>query len=370
MTTAFVWHERTMWHDIGNYAGVLPPHGFVQPGEHFENPEPKRRMKNLMDVCGLTEDLLVLRPRPAREEAILRVHAPDYLAKVKALSEADGGDAGLFAILGHGGYEIAAISAGAAITAVDAVLAGGAANAYAMTRPPGHHATAGMGMGFCIFGNVAIAARHAQADHGIGKVAIVDWDVHHGNGSQSIFYDDPSVFTLSIHQDGNFPPGSGALSETGSGRGIGYNLNVPLPAGCGDEVYRYAMHTVVRPALEAFAPDLILVACGFDAGAMDPLGRMYLHSDSFRAMTASMIEAAGTLCGGRLVMVHEGGYSAPTVPFFGLAVMEALSGISTGVEDPFLPILAADPASTMLPHQRDAVDRAAAAVPGLFVATA
>ena len=356
MTTGFVWHERYMWHEIAPAAGVFLARGFIQPGQHFENSETKRRFKNLLDVSGFSDSLTMIKLRLATREELLRVHTVGYVDRVQALSDADGGDAGEYALLDHGGYDIAALSAGGVIAAVEAVVAGQVDNAYALVRPPGHHAEADLGRGFCIFANGAIAARHAQAALGIGKVAILDWDVHHGNGAEKIFYDDPSVLTVSLHQDGNFPPGSGPVEDTGSGAGAGFNLNLPLPAGCGHDAYMAAID-VALAVLEGYAPDLILVSCGFDAGAMDPLGRMSLHSGSFRAMTERVKALAERVCGGRLVLLHEGGYSAPTVPFFGVAVIEALSGLDSGVGDPFLPILMADPVQAITGDQRAAIDR-------------
>jgi acetoin utilization deacetylase AcuC-like enzyme len=155
-------------------------------------------------------------------------------------------------------------------------------NAYALTRPPGHHAERSVGLGYCVFNNVAVAAAHAMAAHGVERIAVVDFDVHHGNGTQQIFYDDPRVLFLSIHQDGNYPTHSGAVTETGSGAGDGYTINVPLPPGSGSGAYRAAFDRVVRPALDAYKPQLVLVSAGFDAGYMDPLGHMMCSSEDFR----------------------------------------------------------------------------------------
>ncbi|MEO5633542.1 class II histone deacetylase [Gaiella sp.] len=363
-STALVWHERMMWHDTGSGASELPAGGWLEPGEHSENPATKRRFKNLLDATGLTDELLLLRPTPASHEALTRVHPDEYLTRIKDLSSGRGGDAGSESPFGNGSYEIAQLAAGGTIAAIDAVLDGTVANAYALVRPPGHHALADLGMGFCIFANVAIGVRHAQAARGIGRVAIVDWDVHHGNGTQAIFWEDPSVLAISLHQDGLYPSRSGLLEQVGEGAGLGTTLNVPLPAGSGRGAYLAALDQVVVPALEAFAPELIVIACGFDAGALDPLGRMLLPAAAFGEMTRRLLDAADRICGGRLVASHEGGYSAGHVPFCGLAVVEAMSGLSAGIDDPFA-YLAGVPGQEITAHQQDAVDAAAALVAGV-----
>ena len=343
----------------------MPVGGWIQPGEASENPEAKRRIKNLLDATGLTARMLAIMPAPASDDDILRVHPPAYLAKVKALSAAYGGQLGVSAFIGPGGYELALLSAGAAIAATDAVLTGKAYNAYAFTRPPGHHAEPEGGMGFCVFANIAIAARYAQARHGLKRIAVVDWDVHHGNGTQACFYGDPSVLAISLHQDGNFPQGaSGTVEQTGAGAGVGATINVPLPPGSGTGAYRAAFDRVVLPALERFNPELIFVACGLDAGNNDPLGRMTLAPEDFRWMTAVVKDAAARLCGGRLVLAHEGGYSAYTAPFLALPVFEELMGEASGIENALTVRLAKALPSPLLPHQ-DAVIEAARKMAGL-----
>ena len=169
-------------------------------------------------------------------------------------------------------------------------------------------------MGFCLLANIPIAIESARAKHGIERVAVLDWDVHHGNGTQAIYYDDPNTLTISLHQDRCFPPGYSGTEDRGEGAGVGANINVPLPAGSGHEAYLYAFERIVSPALDAFKPELIVVASGLDANGLDPLARMLLHSNSFREMTRLVMNAANDHCEGRLVIVHEGGYSEAYVP--------------------------------------------------------
>ncbi len=361
MRTGLVWHERYMWHDTGSGASELPSGGWLEPHVHAESPDTKRRLKNLLDATGLTERLVALPPRAATIEEVCRVHDRSYVDRIAGLSQSGGGEAGSEAPFGNGSFEIALLAAGGTITAVDAVLDGAVDNAYALVRPPGHHALPGQGMGFCLFGNVAVAVRHAQQERALGRIAVVDWDVHHGNGTQVVFWEDASVLTISLHQDGLYPERSGGLEENGGAQGRGAALNVPLPAGSGRGAYVDALQRVVVPALERFRPELIVVACGFDAGALDPLGRMQLSAGAFGEMTEALLDAARRLCAGRLVASHEGGYSAGHVPFCGLATIEALSGESAGIVDPFA-YLGGIPGQELLPHQAAAVDRAAVLV--------
>jgi acetoin utilization deacetylase AcuC-like enzyme len=337
MATGFFWDERTFWHAGGNYASTLPLGGLVQPlaaGGLPESPETKRRFKNLMDVTGLA-GALDLRSAPlATREEMLRVHPASYLDAFKAASDSGGGELGHHAPFAQGGYEIAALSAGLATAAVRAVAHGELSNAYSLSRPPGHHCEADNPMGFCLLANIAIAVESALAEGPTKRAVILDWDVHHGNGSEAIFYDRDDVLTISLHQEGNYPLNSGALADRGTGAGEGYNLNLPLPPGVGHEGYLHAMDRVVIPKIQAFNPDIILVACGYDCAMPDPLGSMLASAQTFREMTARIKQTAAEVCEGKLVMVHEGGYSEVYVPFCTHAVMEVLSGSDITAPDP------------------------------------
>ena len=334
-TTGFVWHERYMWHDNGNATGLQPGRGVFQPGLHLENAETKRKLKNLMDAYGLTPQLQGLAFEAADDEMLQRFHTPDYVQRVQSLSDAMGGDCGESALVGPGSAEIAKLAVGGCAEAVASVLRGDVANAYALTRPPGHHAERDRGRGFCIFGNVALSILQAQAKQNVGRVAVVDWDVHHGNGTQQAFYDSADVLTISIHQEMLYPVNTGTLDEIGEGAGEGTNLNIPVPAGSGGGAYMAAMDDVVLPALHAFKPDLIVIACGFDACYFDPLSHTLLVANHFRTMTQKIMTAADELCDGRVVANHEGGYCDFYVPFCGVAVIETLAGVSCGVKDPY-----------------------------------
>jgi acetoin utilization deacetylase AcuC-like enzyme len=323
-------------------AGVGPQYTrypYAEPEPHVSSPRTVGRAKHLIDLSGLGAILTPVPARYATEEELAAVHTPEYIARVRAIAAAGGGDAGTGAPLGQDGFEIAALAAGGALAAVDAVLTGAVRNCYALVRPPGHHAVADRGMGFCIFNNVAVAARHARRTHGLARIAIVDWDVHDGNGTHEIFYDDPAVLFVSLHQEGLFPPDMGLVEQVGAGGALGRTVNIPLPPGSGDAAYLAALGRVVGPIVRQFAPELLLVSCGLDASASDPLGRMTLSSAGFREMTAFALTLADECCGGRLVVVHEGGYSQTYVPPCTLAVIEALAGVETPWPDPALPRL-------------------------------
>ena len=363
--TGLVVHERYFWHDTGSGAGFSSTNGYMQPDRHPESPDTKRRLLALLEVSGLAEQLLRIKPRAATHAELARFHTERYIDSVRSLSAGDGGTLGDSVTIGSGSYEIALLSAGGCLEAVDAIFAGHVKNAYALVRPPGHHAEADAGRGYCVFGNAVLAVRHAQRMHGLRRVAVVDWDVHHGNGTESAFIDDPSVLTVSLHQAHWYPLDRGGLEVIGTGRAAGTNLNIPLPPGAGHGAYLAAFDRVVLPALQRFRPEMIVVASGLDASALDPLGRMLCTSETYRSMAARIVAAATELCAGRLLATHEGGYSNAYVPFCGLPILEEFSGFRTEVKDPYLEELMQMDGQDLQPHQSAAIDAAARLVPGV-----
>ena len=351
MKTGIVFHELYLWHHTGNHADYVP-YGFpVEPFHHLESPDTKRRIKNLMEVSGLYNKLIPITPRKATKEEILFFHTDNHYEHIRSLNDSISVNAGISAPTGIGSFDIALLSSGGVIEAIDRVIDGDVDNAYALVRPPGHHAMPNKAMGFCLFGNAAIAGKHALQIRGLNKIAFVDWDVHHGNGTQAAFYEDPTALTISIHQDRNFPTNSGFVSENGEGKGSGYNINIPLPPGSGVGAYEAAFDRVVIPALEAYKPELIIVPSGFDGGAGDPIGRQMMTSEGFRSLTKKLMQSAEEICDGKILMTHEGGYSAATVPFFAHAVIETLAQEDTGIKDPFQNIIGNLGQQELQPHQ-------------------
>jgi len=333
--TAFYWDEKCFWHAGGNYAQLAQVGGHVQPmvaGGLPEAPETKRRLKNLMDVTGLSEVLTMTSASAASHADLVRVHPQTYVTQFKEMSDDGGGELGVRTPFGPGGFEVAALSAGLVTAAVQAVLSGKHTNAYALARPPGHHCLPDWPNGFCLLANIAIAIEAALAKGLAKRIAVVDWDVHHGNGTEAIFYDRADVLTISIHQERNYPQDTGDLEHTGKGEGVGANMNIPLPPGCGDKAYSEVMDKLVLPKLVQFDADLVIVACGFDACTYDPLGRMMCTSETYRTMTKQLM----SITGGKLVAAHEGGYSEMYVPFCGHAMLEQMSGSDTTAKDPMI----------------------------------
>ena len=291
---------------------------------HPECPERLDAVLRGLGEAGLLNRLARVDARAATEEELLLCHTREYLSTAKRDVESgrpylSTGDTDITA----NSWEVAARAAGGVLNAVDAVVSGKARNAFCAVRPPGHHATPNRGMGFCLFNNVAIAARHAQRKHGLARVLIVDWDVHHGNGTQDIFYSDPSVFFFSTHQWPLYP-GTGRADETGEGAGRGATMNRPFPAGSGRAEILGAVQGSLLPAAERFQPDLVLISAGFDSRAGDPLGRFTLTDRDFADLTRTAIEIADRYAGGRVVSVLEGGYNLEGLARASAAHVEAL----------------------------------------------
>jgi acetoin utilization deacetylase AcuC-like enzyme len=359
--TAVVWDERFATHDMGRAALYLPIEGLVEDDLHVDNPARIVRLRHLITSSGLEQAVLVRGVRAATVEELTRVHSLEHVERMAAVSASGGGDAGGgYTPMDGESYELALLSAGSVLTALELVLSAEAANAYAMLRRSGHHASRDTGFGFCVFNNCAVAARAAQAEHGAARVAIIDIDVHHGNGTEAIFYDDPTVLTVSIHQDRGFPADTGLFEHRGEGTGYGFNLNVPLPAGTGDEGYLLALDRVVAPTVRAFAPDLIVVACGLDANVFDPMARLAVTATGFAGVAERLLAWAAELCEGRLVLVQEGGYSPVYAPFCGLAMLETIARIPERHSDPFEPFLADCGFTELTVWQREVIEQFAA----------
>lgn len=301
----------------------------------FDSPVPKGRLLELVRKSGLAEHLMWFEPGPVSEKDLLLFHTPEYIALVQQLSSNGGGEAGDFATVIPGLYEIALSSVGAAIQALHVVGSRQARNAYALMRPPGHHAEPTRGRGYCIFGNIPIAIRASQNRGLFHRACVIDLDVHHGNGTQVAFWEDPSVLSISVHQDRCYPEDSGMADEIGEGAGEGYTVNLPLPPGGGRGIYERAFADIIAPAVHRFQPEILVIAMGYDAGGFDPLGRMMLSADAYGSLTNSLIRLADEVCSGKLVAIQEGGYSPFHVPFCGLRVLEAMTGFDTGIKDPF-----------------------------------
>lgn len=291
----------------------------ITPHNHPDKPE---RLQRAMDVLRALnwlerEGLVLLSPRAATVEELATVHEYAYIEKVEAAAHKAAQQEGKGGRKTHHfatdtyvsarSYEVAIRAAGAPLTAIEAIMKGEVDNAYCLVRPPGHHAVAESAMGFCLFNNVAVAARYAIDYYGLERVMIIDYDVHHGNATQEMFYEDPRVLYFSVHQ-APFYPGTGLSDERGEGEGLGTTINVPLPATTGYETYEPVFRQVMAPAADRFHPQLILVSAGFDAHWNDPLGGMNLSTAAYAKLTEIIIEMAGHLCNGRLVMVQEGGY--------------------------------------------------------------
>jgi len=322
--------------------GIVKDNCFLahKPAEgHVENPGRLEHIDHALKQSELSDSLVSIAPRLASADDILRVHTPDYFRRIAATA-----DNGFCALTpdthaSDGSWHAAMSAVGGLLELVTAVVGGRLANGFALVRPPGHHAEKSRAMGFCLFGNVAIAAMYALETLGLQRVLIVDWDVHHGNGTQHQFENDPRVLFFSIHQYPHFP-GTGCFTETGRGPGEGYSINIPIPGAYGDAEYVTLFENLLKPVALAFAPELILVSAGFDTHRLDPMGSMVMSEMGFAGLTRSLMNMAGQCCNGRLVMTLEGGYHLESTSQSVLAVLAELSGLT--VCNPATMAMAAD----------------------------
>ena len=294
MTTGFVYDPAFLRHATG-------------PG-HPESPARLTAVMQHLESRPWFGELKRYSPEPCATALIEAVHDPVYITRVEAAClEGEHFLDSMDTVICEQSYAVALLAAGALVRLGDAVMAGDIANGMALVRPPGHHAERDRAMGFCLFNNVAILARYLQHRHGLEKILILDWDVHHGNGTQHCFYDDPTVLYISTHQDA-FYPGTGAARDTGHGAGTGFTLNCPMPAGSDDDDYTEVFSDRILPAIDAFEPEFIIISAGFDAHAGDPLAQMRLSTEFYGWVTMRVMELAAAHCQGRIVSSLEGGY--------------------------------------------------------------
>ncbi len=301
-------------------------------GGHVENAGRLEAIISHLEKTGLRQQLTPVKPRSASVEEISLVHEKQYISDIQDAAQRGGGWLDADTVMSADSYEAAIYAAGGVIKATEAVMKGEVGSAFALARPPGHHATSQRAMGFCLFNNVAIAAKYALAKYELERILIIDFDVHHGNGTQGTFYDDPQVLYISTHEY-PFYPGTGKAEETGSGAGEGTTINIPLPAGCGDAEYLSVFEQIVVPAARRFNPGLILVSAGYDTHWADGLALMQVSATGFAQMVKIIKGLADELCSGRLVFTLEGGYNLTALAASVKATFDVLLG-NTNIEDP------------------------------------
>ncbi len=339
-STGFIFDPHYLTHDTGTENIVKTRTGTFElsPEPHPSSVFITQRTKEFLDGSGLTAQMTPVAARKATEDELAAYHTRDYIAAVRAIAS---GDAQAMqkikideeTVIAPETYEAALYAAGGAISAVDAVMQGRVTNAFALLRPPDHHAMSDEAMGFCIFNNTVIAAHHARNAYALERVMIIDWDVHHGNGTQDAFYADPGVLFVSLHQENWFPKLWGVLEQVGSGAGTGYTVNIPLPPGTGDRGYLAAFEQLVLPIGLQFRPQLIIVTAGQDASWLDPLAQMMMTMNGYRQIANQVVQLAQQVCDGRLVVLQAGGYSPAYVPYCTAAIVESLLGVDLGIVD-------------------------------------
>jgi len=309
--TGFAYHPIYLEHFTGSW--------------HPERPERLPAILKAIEEAGLNDTLVSLNPSPCPREYLRAVHTDRLIDSIENLCGPTPQHIDADTVVSEKSFEAALVAAGAGIVAADAIMDGEIENAFCAVRPPGHHAESDRAMGFCLFNNVAIATRYLQRVRGIEKVLIIDWDVHHGNGTQEIFYDDPTVLYFSSHQYPHYP-GTGTMDEGGSGKGKTFTVNAPLRAGCGDKEYQQVFEKMLPPVADVFKPDFVMVSAGFDAHEDDSLASMRLTEDGYAWLTWMSAEIARKHCGGRLISMLEGGYDLRMLGASIVAHLEVLCG--------------------------------------------
>jgi len=320
MTVGFVYDPVYLKHDTG---------------QHVENAGRLEAIMAHLEQTGLSRELVPIKPREASLDELALVHDENYIASIQEVARRGGGWLDPDTVMSAGSYEAALYAAGGALAATEAVMADAVSSAFALVRPPGHHATPRRAMGFCLFNNLAIAVRYALDKYNLERVAIIDFDVHHGNGTQEAFYDNPRVLYLSTHES-PFYPGTGDIAETGGGEARGTKVNIPLPAGCGDEEYLTVFEQVVVPVVRRFQPQIIRSSAGYDNHWADPLAMMQVTVTGFARMTGIIKSLAAELCHGRVIICLEGGYHLPALAGSVKATLDVLLG-KDAIEDPMGP---------------------------------
>ncbi len=301
-------------------------------GQHVENATRLEAIISHLEQTRLKQQLTPIRPRAASIEEVSLVHHKQYISHVQDIAQKGGGWLDADTVMSSSSYEAAIYAAGGAIRATEAVMNGEVDSAFALVRPPGHHATSQRAMGFCLFNNIAIATKYALARYQLERILIIDFDVHHGNATQETFYDNPQVLYISTHQY-PFYPGTGSIGETGSGGGKETTVNIPLMAGCGDAEYLQVFEQIIVPAARRFDPSLILVSAGYDAHWADGIALMQMSTTGFVQIVGAIRGLADELCSGRLVFTLEGGYNLTALATSIKATFDVLLG-NTNVEDP------------------------------------
>jgi acetoin utilization deacetylase AcuC-like enzyme len=332
------WHDDALRHDTGSGVFEHPPSPLLaEPELHPENAVRVLNMKAILERGPLAEHVVWRKGRVAQLEELELVHDRDYLESVRDFCARGGGVLTWSTPVSAESWQAALAAAGTTLAATDAVLEGETRVAYALVRPPGHHAQPAQADGYCLFNNVALAAEHAR-QRGVGRVAVIDWDVHHGNGTQACFYDRADVLTVSMHMRhgawGPSHPQTGAPDEVGSGSGEGFNVNVELPAGTGDADYLAAMERLVAPIVDNFEPGLLIVACGQDANQFDPNGRQCLTMAGFRRLGEAVRDLAKRHAHGKVLLAQEGGYARSYSAFCLHATLAGVLGVDASLDDP------------------------------------